>query len=326
MATRRRVLIMGSAALTSGFGIAQERDWPTRPVRMIVPLPPGGAYDYLARAVSDPLSQRLGQTVVVENRAGADGRIGVGYVARQPADGYTIGIISVTNVIHPSLFKDVPYEILKDFAPLGMIAHAPFVLVVGPGLGNVRTPAEYVQLARQQPGKMTFGSSGIGSPFHLGGEQLKSALGLDMLHVAYKGAVPLLNALLAGEVDSAIGPLGPYMSHINAGKLRALATMTDKRVAALPQTPTLNEALGQSKLAMVSWLGFVAPAGTPPVVVARLNKELAAVVSQPSFEREKLVSQSYEPMNTDPSYMAAVMKADFATYARIVRDARIPAQ
>ena len=221
MIPRRHLLtVAAGAVLPWGGTLAQ--DFPNKPMRIVVPLPPGGSYDFLARAISEPLGQRLGQRIVVENRAGADGRIGVGYVARQPADGYTLGIISVTQVIHPALFKEIPYDIIRDFEPVGIIAHTPFLLVTGPGLPGPRTAREYIDLARSKPGTITFGSSGVGSPFHLGGEQLKARLGVDMLHVGYKGTGPLITALLAGEVHSAIVPVGPYLPHIQSGKLLSL--------------------------------------------------------------------------------------------------------
>jgi tripartite-type tricarboxylate transporter receptor subunit TctC len=324
---KRRLLLAAAPALAFPRTWAQlPANWPTRPVRIVVPLPPGGSYDYLARALAEPIGQRLGQPVVVENRSGADGRIGVGHVARQPGDGYTLGIISVTNVIHPSLFKEIPYDILKDFEPVGIVAHAPFVLVAGPSLTGPATAKEYVEMARQRPGFITFGSSGVGSPFHLGGELLKSILGLDMLHVAYKGTGPLLNALLSGEVHSAIVPVGPYLSHIRSGKLRPLGALTDKHIGSLPQVPTLNDLLGQTQLSMISWLGLVAPAGTPRMIVERINSELRATIADPAFLRDKLAVQSYEIMDPSPSAMARVMRNDLNRYAEIVRSAKIPAE
>lgn len=326
MNPRRRLMAAAVAATMLPRLHAQGSAWPLKPLRIVVPLPPGGSYDYLARAVSEPLSQRLGQAVIVENRAGADGRIGVAHVARQAADGHTLAIISVTNVIHPSLFKEIPYDIIRDFEPVGIIAHAPFVLVTGPSLAGPKNALEFVEAVRQKPGAITFGSSGVGSPFHLGGEMLRSALGLDMLHVAYKGSGPLLAALLGGEVHCGVVPVGPYLAQIQSGKLRPLGVLADRRLSTLPQVPTLNEQLGQTQLSMISWLGLVAPAGTPRPVVQRLNAELRAVVSDPAFIRDKLAPQAYEPMDPSPEAMAQVMRQDLPRYARIVRDAKVPAE
>jgi len=326
MMNPRRRLIVGATLAGLSPWAAQAQQWPDRPLRFVVPLPPGGSYDYLARALGEPLSKQIGQPVVVENRAGADGRIGIAHLARQPADGYSIGIISVTNVTHPSLFKNIPYDILKDFQPVALVAHAPFVLLAGPALPDVKTARDYVELARRKPGAVTFGSSGVGSPFHIGGEQFKAALGLDMLHVAYKGSGPLATDLLGGQVMSAFAPVGPNLQHIRTGRLRALATLTDERLAVLPDVPTMSEALGLPGLSMVSWLGIVAPQGTPAPLVERLNREINAIVRDPQFVRDKLAPQAYEPMTNTPQAMQQLMSRDLEKYAKIIRTAGITAE
>ena len=328
MTDRRRFLstsLAAAAAATLPAGAFAQAPWPSRPVRFVAPLPPGGSYDYLARVMAERLQSSLGQPFIVENRAGADGRIGTEFVARQPADGYTILIIAITMVVHPSLFRKIPYDILKDFQPVGMIADAPFVLLVNPSV-PANSPKEYVALARSKPGSVTFGSSGIGSPYHLAGEYLKSTAGLDMLHVPYKGTGPLISALLSGEVMSAFAPLGPFLPHIRSGKLRALGLATEYKSSLLPDVPTLIDALSLPGYSMDGWLGVVAAAGTPRPIVERLSGEIAKIVRDPQFAREKLVTQGYEPLSSTPEQMGETMSRHLAKYAKIIQDAKIPAE
>lgn len=317
------LVVLAALACPAAMAWAQAPAWPARPVRFIVPLPPGGSYDYLARVVAERLQPALGQPVIVENRVGADGRIGAEYVARQPGDGYTILIIAVTHVIHPSLFKATTYDVLRDFAPVGLVADAPFVLLVTPAAA-VENVQAYVAAARARPGAMTFGSSGVGSPYHLAAELLKFTAGVDMLHVPYKGTGPLINALLGGEVMSAFAPIGPFLPHIRAGKLRPLGIVTGYRTAVLPGVPTVAESLSLPDYAMDGWLGIVAPAATPRNIIERLNTEMVRIVRDPQFTKEKLLAQSYEPIASTPERMGEVMKAHLDKYARIVREAKIP--
>jgi tripartite-type tricarboxylate transporter receptor subunit TctC len=328
MTSRRSFLgsavLAGAAAVLPGLVLGQP-GWPERPMRLVVPLPPGGSYDYLARVLGEEFRRALNQPVVIDNRVGADGRIGIDYVARQPADGYTMGVISTTHVVHPSLFSKIPYDIVKDFEPVGIIATAPFVLVVHPSV-PADSLASYMALARAKPGHLTFGSSGVGSPFHLAGEMFKVMAGVDMLHVPYKGSGPVLQALLSGELMSAFASLGPVLPHIRAGKLRALGIVDTRRTDLLTNVPTIAEAAPLPGYGMDSWLGLVMPAGTPKAIVERVNAELVRVVRDPKFSEEKLKSQSYDPVGSTPAQMAQVMNSDLAKYAKLVRDARIPSE
>ena len=328
MATRIESIALALAAsaammLLAGGAFAQA--WPSRPIRFIVPLPPGGGYDYLARAVAEPLQAALGQPIVVENRVGASGTLGAEHVSRQPADGHTILVISDTHLVHPSLFKKMNYDILRDFTPVGQIAGVPFALLVAPGV-QANSAKEYLALARSRPGEITFGSSGVGSPFHLAAELLKSSFGVDMLHVPYKGTGAVAASLLSGEVMSAFAPIGPFLQHIRSGKLRALGIVNGYRTSILPGVPTLEEALSLPGFTLDTWIGLVAPAGTPKTIVDRLNGEIARIVRDPQFSTEKLLRQSYEPLGSTPEQMGAAMKAHLAKYAKIVRDAKIPAE
>jgi len=328
MTTRREFItqtLAASAALSVRAGGAFSQAWPSRPIRIVVPLPPGGGSDYFARALADPLRSALGQAILIENRVGADGRIGTEYVSRQPADGYTLLIITTANVAHPSLFRNMSYDIFKDFAPVSMLARMPWALLVGPGV-PANSPQEFVALARSRPGEITFGSSGIGSPFHLAGEMLKSMAGIDMLHVPYRGSGPVTTALLSGEVMSAFAPVGPFLQHIRSGKLRALGIVTGYRTSFLPGLPTLEEALSLPGFATLSWYGVVAPAATPKTIVDRLNGEIVRIVRDPQFSKEHLMPQSYEPLGTTPEEMSEMMKATLSVYAKIVRDAKMPVE
>ena len=326
MATRSgfiALVLAASAAMMLLPGDAGAQAWPSRAIRFIVPLPPGGGYDYLARVLAEPLQAALGQPIVVENRVGASGTLGAEYVFRQPADGYTILVISDTHLVHPSLMRNMKYDIIKDFAPVSVIAGVPFVLLVAPGVA-ANSPMEYVALARSRPGEITFGSSGVASPYHLAAELLKSSFGVNLLHVPYKGTGPVAAALLSGEVMSAFAPLGPFLQHVRSGKLRALGVVNGTRTSILPNLPTLEESLSQPGFALDTWIGLVAPAATPKTIVARVSSEIARIVRDPQFSKEKLVQQSYEPVGSTPEQMGETMKAHLAKYAKIVRDAKIP--
>jgi tripartite-type tricarboxylate transporter receptor subunit TctC len=311
---------------------AYGQSWPSRPIRVIVPMPSGGGSDYLARILAEPLRSALGEPIVVENRVGADGRIGVEYASRQVADGYNLLFITSANAAHPSLLKNMPYDLLRDFTPVSMVARVPWGLLVGPGMAAptpkefVATPKEFLDFARSNPGKVTFGSSGIGSPFHLAGEMLKSMAGIDMLHVPYKGSAAVTNALLSGEVMCAFAPIGPFLQQIRSGKLRALGIVTGQRTAILPELATLEEALALPGFATLSWFGVVAPAGTPRPHVERMNAEIARIVREPAFARDHLLRQSYEPYLTTPEETGEAIRSAVALFAKIVRGARITAE
>jgi tripartite-type tricarboxylate transporter receptor subunit TctC len=323
--TIRHALFSGALALGLLAGPAGAQVWPAKPVRVVVPLPPGGGADYLARMLAEPLRAALGQPVVVENRVGADGRLGAEYVSRQPPDGYTFLTIGTTNAAHASLFRNMTYDIVRDFNPVVLLVRVPFALVVGPGM-PAGSGKEMLDFARSNPGKVTFASSGIGSPFHIAGEMLKFMAGIDMLHVPYKGSGPISTALLSGEVMCAFAPVGPFLNHIRSGKLRALGILNGYRTSILPGAPTLEDAFALKGYALDSWVGVVAPAGTPRPVIDRLNREIVTLIRDPAFAREHLLAQSYEPLGSTPEEMAEVLKNAVALYARVVRDAKIRAE
>jgi tripartite-type tricarboxylate transporter receptor subunit TctC len=293
MITRRSFLAGASAAAAVGINYTVEAQsaWPNRHIRFVVPLPPGGSYDYLARALAEPVSKSLNQPFIVENRVGADGRLGTEFVARQPADGYTIGIISSTNTAHTALFKDMPFDIINDFAPIGIICTGPFALIVSPSM-PVSDVRGFMDLVRSRPGYVTFASSGNGSPWHLIGEMVKSRAKVDMVHVPYKGTTQIRQALLGGEVMCAFAPIGPFLAMIKEGKVRALAVCSDSPSELLPGLKPLSVELGIPNLALNPWLGVVSVKGTPGEIVNRLSREFAQVVTTPEFAREKLLRTS----------------------------------
>lgn len=330
MLTRREWMM---AASLGSFGAnidmaraADSQDWPTRPIHLTVPLPPGGSIDFYGRAIAEPMAQRLGQPVVVENRSGADGRIAMSYLARQPADGYSLAVVSLTNAIHPALFKDMPYDVVRDFEPIGFIAASPMVLLVGPAAEGVTSVAELVRAARNRPGKVTYGSSGNGTPFHLASVLLASLANVQMQHVPYRGTAQLMQALLAGDVWFGSVSVGPYLPQITVGRLKALATtLPEGRLPILPAVPTLNEALGVDTLTLISWIGLMARAGVPPNVVARYSSELRATVNDSEFVKNKLEPQGYQAMTATPAQMGAILQSDIRRFAQVAHEAHITA-
>ncbi len=302
--------------------LASAQVWPNHLIRFVVPLPAGGAYDYIARLLADRLSPALGAPIVVENKPGASAQIGTASVARAPADGYTFLIMANTHVISPSLFSKLPYDPIKDFEPVSLIVGTPFVLVVNPKT-PIHSAKEYVALAKEKPGSLEYGSSGIGSPFHLAAELMKSMTGVDLLHVPYRGTAPLIQALLANEVASAFVPIGPFLPYIKADKLRPLALVGTSRSATLPDLPTIAEAVPLPGYGLDSWIGMLAPAGTPRQILDRMNKEIVAIVTNKRFADQRLLPQGYEPVGSTPEHLMQVMKEDLALYAKVVQDAKI---
>lgn len=317
------LLFVAIAAICMPLESTWAQAWPNRPIRFVVPLPPGGAYDYIARLLADRLRPVLGVPLVVDNKVGASSRIGTEAVARATPDGYTILMMANTHVIQPHLVLRLPYDPIKDFEAVSLVVETPFVLTVVPGM-PARSAVEFIALARSKPGSIAYGSSGVGSPFHLHAELLKSTTGIDILHVPYKGTGPLIQALLASEVSAAFVPVGPYLQYIRSSRLRPLAIVGSSATSLLPDTPTMAKAVQLPGYGLDSWLGVLAPAGTPRQIVDRLSAEISRIVQDPQFAKEKLLSQGYEPVGSTPERFMEVMKADLVKYAKIVKDARIP--
>jgi tripartite-type tricarboxylate transporter receptor subunit TctC len=297
--------------------------YPGKPIRMVVPFAAGGVVDTTARALGPRMGDGLGQPVIIDNRPGAGGNIAADVVAKAPADGYTLLITTHGHAISPGLYKKLPFDAGRDFAPITQVASSYLVLVA-----SLKVPAssvkELLALARANPGRLNYGSTGLGAPPHLVGELFKMTTGIDMVHVPYKGDAPMYVALLAGEVDVAFGPLGNAIQHIRSGKLRALAMTNPRRSAAIPEVPTMAEA-GVPNFELTGWLGLFAPAGTPRAVVDRLYREMLKTISSPEI-RERMPAWGYEPVGTTPDEFDARFKSDLALYARVIREARIPLQ
>lgn len=299
---------------------AVAQTYPTRPISLVVPFPAGGTTDVLARALGQELSKRLGQPVIVENKPGAGATLGADYVAKASADGYTLLMGAVHHTIATSVYNNLQYDFQKDFAPITTVALVPNILVVNP-----KVPAETVQeilaLARKTPGKLTFGSNGVGTGQHLIGAQFQKAGDVSMLHVPYKGSGPLTTDLLGGQIDMSFDTITPVLPHIKSGKLRALAVTTDQRSAALSDVPTMQEA-GLKDFNMGTWFGVLAPAATPPDVVSRLNTEMVHIIRSPDFG-QRMAEIGAVPIGDSSALMAQQIRNDTDNYAKLVKDANV---
>jgi tripartite-type tricarboxylate transporter receptor subunit TctC len=310
---RRRALL--TLAATAPF--AAWAAFPSRPVRLVVPFPAGGAADLMARGLAQHLGEQLGQQVIIDNRGGAGGTVAAEIVARAPADGYTLLFATMgTQAINPALYAKLRYDPLKDFAPIALTHITPRVLVVGPSV-KVGSVAELVALAKAKPGQLTYGSAGNGSSSHLSGALFESLAGVDMVHVPYKGSAPLLTDLLAGRVDATFDSFTVYEEHIKSGRVRALAVTSRTRMAALPQVPTLAES-GLTDYEVSNWLGVLAPAGTPREVVAGLHAAVARAMADAGMKRQ-LAALGIEPTSSTPEEFAALIRSELPKWARIVK-------
>ena len=298
-------------------GPAQAQAYPTRAVKMVVPFPPGGSLDIAGRLIAQKLTDAWGQPVVVENKPGAGGNIGADFVAKSPPDGYTIlmGALS-THAVNPSLYKSMPYDAAKDFAPITLIAITPNVLVVN-AASPVTSAKEFIAYAKANPGKLSFGSGSNGSAGHLAGELFKVETGTDAVHIPFKGGAPATQALLAGDTQFMFDNLANAMAQVKAGKLRALAVTTANRSPLAPDLPTMAEA-GLPGFDISTWYGFFAPAGTPPAVVAKWSADVAKVLNAPDV-RAKFVADGAEPTPNSPEQFAQFIAREQAKYARIVK-------
>ncbi len=316
--TRRRLVAALALALCGGSAAAQ--GWPSKPISLIVPFPPGGTTDVLARALGDKLSQSLGQTVIVENKPGAGATLGADYVVKSKPDGYTLLVGAVHHTIATSVYKKLPYDFQKNLAPITTIALVPNVLVVNAAT-PVKTVAELVKLAKADPGKLTYGSNGNGTAQHLIGTQFQNQTGTDVIHIPYKGSGPLSTDLLGGQIMMSFDTITPVLPHIKAGKLRALAVTTAKRSAALPDVPTLEEA-GLKGFNIGTWFGVLAPAATPKDIVVRLNTEMVKVIQSPEF-RTRMAGIGAEPIGDTSAQMAQQIASETEKFGKLVKDAKV---
>jgi tripartite-type tricarboxylate transporter receptor subunit TctC len=314
------VLHATTVALCLAGGSAWAQAWPSKPISLVVPFPAGGTTDVLARAVGQELSKSLGQPVVVESKPGAGATLGADFVAKSKADGYTLLMGAVHHTIASSVYRKLPYDFQKDLTPVTTVALVPNVLVINPNVAAKNTK-ELLALAKASPGKLTYGSNGNGTGQHLIGAQFESMGGVELLHVPYKGSGPLTTDLLGGQITMSFDTITPVLSHIKAGKLRALAVTTAKRSPALPDVPTLDES-GLKGFNLGTWFGILAPANTPRDVVVRLNAEIVKIVNAPDFKK-KMEDIGAEPIGNTPEQMAKQIKDDTERFAKLVKDAGV---
>jgi len=309
-------------ALLCAFAIpALAQPYPAKPVRVIVPYPPGGGNDTLGRLFAAKLGERMGQPFVVENRPGAGTMIGTEAAAKSPPDGYTILLSSIaTHALSPNLYARVPYDPIKDFAPITLLGVAPTVMVVNKDLAAASL-AEFIALAKAKPGSFTYASGGNGTPPHINGEVFKALAGVDLLHVPYKGGGPALADLVAGRVHVMLDTAASAMPHVRGGRLRALAISAPQRSPEYPDLPTFAEA-GLPQYETNAWYSMHAPGGTPPEIVRRLNAELVAILKDPEI-LARFKQLSTDPVGNSTEEFAAFVKAELEKYARIIKAANI---
>jgi tripartite-type tricarboxylate transporter receptor subunit TctC len=285
-------------------------------------LPPGGSPDYLSRLLAERLQPVLGHPLVVENKPGAGGNIAREFVARQPADGYTILMSESSHVMAAGIGAKLPYDPIKDFEAISLAATIPFGLTVNSNM-PVHSLKEFIQHTKASPRPLTYGTAGIGSPHHFAVELLRSMTGVSVIHVPYKGSAGIIPALLSGEIDFTIAAVNSLLPHFKSGKLRPIAMAGSSRTAILPEVPTIAEAASLAAYAVDVWLGVMAPAGTPRPIIDRLNGEINRVVRDPQIVRERLNTVGLEAVGTTPERLLEVMKADLAKYTKVAHEAQI---
>jgi len=311
-----------SASLLAAFLFsfaAFAQDYPTKPIKVVVPYAAGGGADILARLIGQQLGERLKQPVIVENKGGGSNTIGMTAVATSAKDGYTLGLATPVFVMTPSLMRNHPYDPLKDFEPVAMIGFTPLVLVVHPSV-PAKSTQEFIALAKSKPGALNFASLGAATTQGLAASMFNFMTGIDAVQVPYKGSAPGTTDLLAGNVQFMFNALPSMLPHIQAGKLRALGVSSLKRAQQLPDVPTLNEDVPGYEV--VTWYSFVAPAGTPKPVVEKLNREISAIVESPQV-KEKLREQGLEADAMKPEELGALYRKESAKWARVIRDSKI---
>jgi tripartite-type tricarboxylate transporter receptor subunit TctC len=293
--------------------------YPSKPIRFVVPFPPGGPLDIMARGVSQKLHESWGQPVVVENRPGAGGGIGAELVARSPGDGYTwlMGAVS-THAINPSLYTKVAYDPQKDFVPVALVAQVPNILVVHPSL-PIRSVRELIEYAKAKPATLSFGSGSTGSTGHLAGELFKTMAGIEMVHIPYKGGAPAMADLLAGQTQLMFDNLANALAQVKTGKLRALAVTSAKRAPAMPDLPTIAEA-GLPGFDLTTWFGVFVPAGTPRELVVKLNGAIGTALASPELTERLAAMGTVPPENNTPEDFAAFVRSEAEKYAKVVKD------
>jgi tripartite-type tricarboxylate transporter receptor subunit TctC len=319
---RRTIAILIGAAMLpmATLASAQAPTYPDKPIRIVSPFPVGGIADTFAREIGKRLTEAWGQPVVVDNRTGAGGNIGADIVAKSAPDGYTLVIGNIgTHAVNVSLFPSMPFDTIKDFTPIVHVLDAEGLLVVNPSITATTVP-ELIALARSQPGKLSYGSGGIGTTSHLAGELFKSMTKVDIVHVPYKGNVPAITDLLGGQTSMAFATMPTVLPHVRAGKLRPLAVLGTARSPALPDVPTAAESVPGFEVS--NWIGLFGPAGTPPAIVARLNAEVQKIMRSPEIQK-RLETEGAKFIPMTPEEFANFQKAELTKWAKTIKDANI---
>ncbi len=323
--TRRAILntlVLGAASAAAWPAFAQGA-WPNKPVRIVVPFAAGGTTDILARAVAPELSKAFGQQFIVDNRGGSGGNLGADIVAKSPNDGYTLLMGTVgTHGINRALYPKMPFDPIKDFAPITLVAGVPNVMVVNTERATklgIRNVPDFIKYAKANPGKLNMASSGNGTSIHLAGELFKSMTGTYMLHLPYRGSGPAMLDMVGGTMDVMFDNLPSALPHIKSGKLTALAVTSRQRSAVLPDVPTVEQAGGLKGFDATSWFGLLAPAGTPPDIVSRIQQEVSKSLNTPAM-KEKMLSQGAIPSGNTPAEFAAHIDAEHKKWAKVVKD------
>ncbi len=314
--------VLGTALLPWPASAQTSDAWPSKPLRFILPFPPGGGTDILGRIIAERLTANLGQPVVTENRGGAGGNVGAEAAAKSAPDGYTIVLVAPSLTISPSLYSKLNYDPVKDFAPVSLVATVPNVMVTHPSV-PANTLAEFIRLAKTKPGEMNFGSGGSGTSNHLAGELFNIVAGVKLVHVPYKGVNLAMNDVLSGQIQLVVIGVPAVAPHIKAGKLRALALVAPQRASALPEVPTAAEA-GLPNFEVTTWYGILAPAGTPKTIVARLNAELVRIMHSPDL-KERLAAMATDPATSTPEEFGDYIKREIAKWGEVVREAGLKA-
>ena len=302
--------------------VSHAQTYPSKTIRFIAPFAAGGGTDLIARRLALALTQSLGQTVVVDNRTGASGVIGTELAAKSPADGYTIMIATPTLTVNPSLIRKLPYDAIRDFAPVSLIATSPHLMAIHPSV-PAKTVKEFVALARARKGELTFSSGSSGGSSHLSAELFNATAGIRMVHVPYRGTGQAVVAIVSGEVSAGFNDVMTTLPHMKSGKLRGLAVTSPKRSPAVPELPTIAETYPGFQSGV--WYGVLAPAKTPPEIVARLNSELVRIVKTPEFTKT-LAAEGAEPVASTPEYFGDFIRTETARWAKIIKAASITAE
>ena len=318
--------LAAAVAVSMSFmaGAALADDYPSKPIRLVVPFPPGGSIDMVARLVGQQLSTELRQPVIVDNRPGASGNIGMDFVAKSPKDGYTLVMAPFGVATNAHLFQKLAYDPLKDLTAVIRVADQPNVLIVNTARVQANSVAELVTLLKANPGKYSFGTSGIGNPQDFSARVFMSATGTDMVNVAYKGGAPALADLVGGHIDLMFETSPTAVPYVKSGKLKALGVTSDKRLTTLPDVPTVAEA-GVAQFKTVYWMGLLAPSGTPAPIVQKLNATAQKVLSMPEVQKQ-LVEMSLYPAGGTPADFASFIRAESTFYAKLIKDLNIPQQ